>query len=365
MNSISPFPDKSRIKEEAGRWLACLDRGALTEAESAELREWLSRSSFHREYLAKLVQNWDCMDILAELAELFPLRGMQQVRGEPPPPGDSRKWLRAPPLPILAASALAAGFVAAFLFLATGPGQAPEPTHPMPPALTLAQSYSTAVGERADLQLPDGSTVLLNTHSHMTVNFAAGRRWVRLQQGEAGFQVARDTRRPFIVHAGAGTVRAVGTAFNVRLIGPSVDVTVTEGTVQVTVGIEEGEAGPPPQAPDAALEHKVAVLKAGNVARYHRDIDLVAPVSVEEITRKLAWRQGTLIFKGEELERALEEIGRYTNQRLVIVDPSIRGTRVGGYFKTGDIDALLATLDQGFHIKSERIAPDLIHLSAK
>ena len=71
MSNLLRFPNNRRDKEEAGQWLARVDRG-LTQAEHVELSEWL-REPRHREALFRLARDWDSMAVLEELAELFPL----------------------------------------------------------------------------------------------------------------------------------------------------------------------------------------------------------------------------------------------------------------------------------------------------
>jgi transmembrane sensor len=80
--------------------------------------------------------------------------------------------------------------------------------------------------------LPDGSLVELKEGSRIAVDFSAEQRQVRLV-GEAHFQVARDAARPFVVNAQGVMVRAVGTAFSVRVDSDEVQVLVTHGSVHV------------------------------------------------------------------------------------------------------------------------------------
>jgi transmembrane sensor len=86
------------------------------------------------------------------------------------------------------------------------------------------------VNER--LALPDGSRVELKDGSEVVVQYSASERRVKLTGGEAHFTVWKDKTRPFIVNAAGVEVRAVGTAFNVRLEAKSVEVLVTEGRVE-------------------------------------------------------------------------------------------------------------------------------------
>ena len=93
--------------------------------------------------------------------------------------------------------------------------------------------YRTQVGERRVIALKDGSHVHLNTGSTIEVALKKDRRLVRLVKGEAMFEVAHDRQRPFLVDAGSAQMRAVGTAFNVRIRENIVELTVTEGSVAV------------------------------------------------------------------------------------------------------------------------------------
>jgi ferric-dicitrate binding protein FerR (iron transport regulator) len=92
----------------------------------------------------------------------------------------------------------------------------------------------STVVRRPDVQkLPDGTRVELNAGTEFVVEFTPGVRAVRLVRGEALFAVPKNPARPFVVGAGAVSVRAVGTAFAVRHGAAVVGVLVTEGRIAV------------------------------------------------------------------------------------------------------------------------------------
>src|SRR3546814_677981 len=93
-----------------------------------------------------------------------------------------------------------------------------------------ADTYATAVGGFQRLPLADGSRVDLNTNSRLDVAYSDAVRRLDLAQGEAFFKVAKNAKRPFVVHSGAWHVNAVDTAFTVRMRGGDIDVVVTEGS---------------------------------------------------------------------------------------------------------------------------------------
>src|SRR5690606_20513701 len=121
------------------------------------------------------------------------------------------------------------------------------------------ERYASNVGEVRRIALDDGSYMLLNTDSLAVIQFSEARRDVRLEKGEALFEVAKDPQRPFVVNAGDLTVKAVGTAFVVRREDSSVEVTVTEGVVEVA---RPGEPATEQPQRVAARQRAVAVESA-------------------------------------------------------------------------------------------------------
>ncbi len=378
MDNIAVFPDKSVIKEEAGAWIVRIDQGNLDEADVRELQLWVQRSDYHREYLLKLARHWDAMGVLEELAELFPLPENEPQRTQSPT-RRSRLWVWLKDsihLPLPATLAVASVLAVAMVFtlsLLIGP--------------VGAREFSTAVGEQASYTLEDGTRITLNTNSEVKIDYTDARRAITLVRGEANFDVAKNPERPFVVYAGGGIVWAVGTAFNVRYLGDTVDVIVTEGRVKVFSDTQSDEksqqlaveltakhsTGHPADPASAKVNRpttpneikKEALLDAGQSLRYSQVIQAQEPVRKEELDRKLAWQKGALIFKGETLDQALVEIARYTDKHIVIVDPDIGKLRVGGHYKTDDIDALLSSLGEGFDIDVQHATGNRILLSSR
>ena len=194
----------------------------------------------------------------------------------------------------------------------------------------------------------------------MRVRISAGRRDIVLMRGEALFHVAHDTSRPFFVTAAATLVRAVGTAFSVRIREDnSVDVLVTEG--RVAVGRPRSDTAGEPQ-----LTPPATAVAAGEAAAVSRGSLRSRHLSAEEMARKLAWTDPAgprLSFWGETLSEAVGEFNRYNVRHLSIADPQIQQIRFGGNFKASDLDGFVETL-KSFHViaaesgRSDRSATD-------
>ena len=373
------FPDRAEIKNEAGVWIARLDQGPLAPHEIDELRHWVARSADHRDYLLKMARNWDAMSVLEELADIFPLAALADEESqERAADGEKRadtahrpsfalRMEFGPTSLGLVAGAVVVCLIAAVLLFRSA---------------SVQQEFATAIGEQARYTLQDGTVVALNTNSRISIDYAGRHRAVMLIQGEAGFEVSKDPERPFVVYAGSGRAEAIGTAFNVRLVDDQVDVTVIEGLVRVVAdGALSGarfetatrstearvvdEPGGSGVTSDVGAFRTEATLGAGQSARYGDVVEsLDASITQEDLDRKLAWHEQRLIFDGQTLAQALDEIARYTEMELIIADPSIAAMRVGGHYKTDDIEALLAALSLGFGIKIDRVSEDRVELSA-
>lgn len=392
-----------QIKEQAATYLVRMDSDECSAEERQQISYWLAANPQHQAALLKLAQQWDSMAVLADLAELFPLPEKEKGYAADNATHVASKedvvrvgWLAwlgfnsqgKPSAWSLPGVAMASVFAVALAVVA------------LPSVRTFISAspsinYITAVGERATYTLEDGSVVTLNTNSELAIRFNNSRRSIDLLRGEANFEVAKNTERPFVVYAGEGMVWAVGTAFNVRYrpgalhakavsVGQVnvgvVDIIVTEGTVKVFADIEQQAALPELNVDPAELKqhasyqastvdhltnNQQSLLTAGQRLRYSEVIEAKEAVGSLQLERQLAWHNGVIIFDGETLESALNEVARYTNKQLVIVDDSIRFIRIGGHYKTSDLDGFLAALTSSFGVHVESVGGNRLFLSAQ
>ncbi|MGS2723463.1 FecR family protein [Porticoccus sp. GXU_MW_L64] len=211
-------------------------------------------------------------------------------------------------------------------------------------------AYSTKIGEQRQVALEDGSQILINTASTVTVDFQDNQRRIELQQGEAYFMVEKQPDRPFTVFTPQFKVTAIGTAFNVRLDG-SHQVIVTEGTVQV--------------AQHQSENNKTILLTAGESAGMGLVPEKNAAVNPDV---ELAWHKGILNFHRKTLQQAVTEFGRYSNVHFYVMDPQLQQTMIGGSFKIGDTQAFMSALSESLGVTFKRVGDkriDIIHASEK
>jgi transmembrane sensor len=90
----------------------------------------------------------------------------------------------------------------------------------------------------------------------------------------------------------------------------------------------------------------------------------VTPVQPEELAKRLAWREGVLMFSGERLEDVVKEVGRYTTVSIEIPDPAVRNMRIGGRFPVGETEEMLAALESSFDLRVTRLGHNRVVITA-
>lgn len=188
--------------------------------------------------------------------------------------------------------------------------------------------YSTGVGEQRTVQLADGSTVVLDTDSQIAVRLTGAGRDIRLARGQGLFDVAHDPRRPFVVTAGATSVRALGTRFDVRREPSGATVTLVRGSVEV----RESSVGGPTQTWRLAPGQRVAT---------HASAPAPTPVDLNTAT---SWTSGRLIFRAVPLRAAVAEFNRYERHKIEVADGPVGDELITGVFAVGDTNTFVGSV---------------------
>lgn len=297
----------SAAEAEAAAWLARLhgpDREAGTDA---GLKAWLKNDTANQNAFERATEIWD----------MIPGAIAQRPPARTPPPVPRRRLL------VAAFAVLVLALIGGTIGL-----------------VSRAPVYATPVGGQQVIVLDDGTRVSLNTDSRLAVLYSAGERRVRLDQGEALFEVAHNPARPFIVEAGGEEVRALGTVFLVRRHpDATMAVTLLQGRVQVSRG-----------APLAVLDpgQRLTVTPASQATLDRPSIEQVA-----------AWRRGEVVFEDTSLRDAAEELNRYSRTPLVIADPAIAGLRISGVFSTSDVGEVAEAIASLHRLRVRRTGEEI------
>jgi transmembrane sensor len=326
---MTPSSTSSRdaIADEAAAWFVQNRSGSLDPAARAAFMMWLRASPVHvDEYLAVAVVARDlsvaaadpATDLEALLAEasgdagnIIPIDPALRSPARTPPGRWSHYWPR-----MTATAALLLVSVAIAVW-ALRDGE----------RFGLPRTYSTSHAEQRVYQLPDGSLLHLNTDSEITVHFSGTERLVRLDRGQAFFEVVHQGPRPFRVEAGDARIVAVGTAFDVYRKSGDVLVTVADGTVQVINNIP-----PAGQATRVGAGFQVEVSER-----------IGAPRRID--TRSaIAWLRRQIAFEDQPLGEVAAEFNRYGSVAFEIDDAAVRELPISGVFDAYDTDSFAAFL---------------------
>lgn len=222
-----------------------------------------------------------------------------------------------------------------------------------PPRGAPTQRYVTAATRQQQVALVDGSVLNLNVSTQVQVALTPETRRVTLTAGEAHFAVAHDTARPFIVSAGGVSVRAVGTAFSVRLGEQGIEVLVTEGRVEIT-----RDRSPNDGAAAAALPAAHPMLVAGERTLIARDAPTteakVERVSADVLQAAVRWHSQVMTFTDLPLRDAVILFNRRNPQQLILADAEVGERKIGGTFAADQVESFVRLLVQDGDILAER-----------
>lgn len=314
-------------------WIDRLRQDDVSQEELASWYEWYDADPRHRAAFDDMQALLKNMDRVTEgpnalspelwLGELAELRGPGASRI--PRAGWSGSFRRR--RKALAAAAAVLVIMAITALVAFDPAVQEGPSAP-PEIYTAANASSDAI-------LSDGSHIELAAHTTLAVDMHGKQRTITMQEGVAFFKVAKDASKPFVVNVGAFSVRAVGTAFNIRRAGDRMVVTVAEGTIDVR-----------PQNKEA---HEAVRAHAGTEVAWMADATFPAVTSVNP-ERALGWKQGRLDYFNEPLQAVVADLNRYSHHRIVIADRAAGEIMVTATVSTQNVDTWIAALPDLFPV---------------
>lgn len=195
--------------------------------------------------------------------------------------------------------------------------------------------------EPVEVSLDDGTRVLLNRGSKIRYNKDpdADMRNVRLT-GEAWFDVARDSIRPFVIDAGSATIEVLGTRFNVNAYreNTSVEITVESGIVALTSKQDQMEQ---------------IVLRAGNGGTYDRQSKQLELIPSSD-PNNISWKTRELFFENSTLEEVVELVNRVYNARVVIVNEQLLSCPITVTFRDQSLESVLNVLEVTMDLEISR-----------
>lgn len=305
--------------EQAAEWFAVLRSGAVSDAEREQWHAWLDLRAEHRLAWQRVeaISNGLALPKAAPEAATAALSAAILQR---------RRSLKM--LSLFAVTGLVGWGISSNKAVQTA-------------VADLNADYRSAVGEIRTLTLADGSEIWLNTNSSLDQDYDARIRRVTLRKGEVLIATHPDSQspaRPFIVYSAEGSLRALGTRFNVRQLDGKTRLSVFEGRVEVA----------PVDAPETRK-----IIESGQQVDFNRSA--VMAVVVADPAQQ-AWSQGLLVADNMPLGNFIEELARYRSGYLAC-DPAVADLRVVGGFPLNQPDQALAMLEASLPVKVHQTLP--------
>lgn len=190
--------------------------------------------------------------------------------------------------------------------------------------------------------LPDSSEVWLNKNSKLAYDpsFDGNIREVKLE-GEAFFEVKRDTQRPFIIQTKRTQTRVLGTSFNLRDISSEKTAQLAVATGKVAFTTSDGKA-----------EKKI---EAGYKAVLYNKDHSIETMPLQN-KNAWAWKSGKLIFNSQPLALVIHDLERYYGVRLQLKGSNLSSCRYTGSFQDAELAEVLQVL--GATIQLEYLTQD-------
>ena len=329
-SSPDPNGPPDRIEDQALRWFLELQATADPETRQA-FEAWRLRDRRHAAAFAKVSGLWNSAEFGEAVARQEWAHGLRGGEGDAGP-SPLQAGQRQPRTVLGGLSRRQVGAIAAILIVAIALA------HVAGLSTYLQADYVTATGDRRQIALPDGSKMQLNSSSAVALDFSKARRIVRLLEGEAFFEVARDPDRPFRVSGQYADVEVTGTAFSVRATAEGDEVTLRHGHVSVL---------PKSSHATVALASQQAV-----------SVDASGPKAVHsvDVNDALAWLEGRIRFHDRPLGRVIDELRRHHRGVIIIANDRIKDIRVSGNYRLDDPALVVASLAEAVGARLTRVS---------
>lgn len=224
-------------------------------------------------------------------------------------------------------------------------------THGISPALSPI-AYATRPAEKKSFVLPDGSKVILNADSRLSVDAGFGEKERRIHlEGEAFFDVAHNASKPFIVQTSRMDVKVLGTAFNVKAYTTDnlFETSLIRGSIELSLKKEHKTVTLHPHEKYVLRETRPEAARAveSHPGSSKKDVQGLAPVRVSKMDTSIvevSWTENKIAFMDEPLGDVLKKLERWYGIHITVTDPSLMDNLYTGFFRNESIDDVLSAL---------------------
>lgn len=227
-------------------------------------------------------------------------------------------------------------------------------------AVSIAKTFKTKSGERKKITLPDGSTILLNAQSSLSIGkeFNETCRVVALK-GEAYFDVIHNKNKPFKVHTEEFNINVLGTAFNVKAYPDEISSEATLIRGLITMEAVNGNGGAITLKPSQKVTfYKTLpvkeVQKALKPAATRPEIIINHYTLIKDSTIvETAWTQNRIEIYDQDFDEIREVLEKWFNVKISFTNPEIGKYRFTATFSHESIEQVMSALQKVENFKYE------------
>lgn len=210
-------------------------------------------------------------------------------------------------------------------------------------------------GSKSFVALPDGTKVWLNADSKVIFNRNSFKKRRELVlEGEAFFDVMKDSANPFVIHAKAVNITVLGTAFNVRAYPDEgfMETSLYRGSVEVALMDKPNEKvilKPNEKLSIEDFTDPVLGNKADSKANAGAGDMKISEVQFQKeesdsLSLENLWMENKLVFDAESMEEVARKIERWYDVEVVIQNDDLKQTKFSGIFDNESVDQVIDAL---------------------
>jgi ferric-dicitrate binding protein FerR (iron transport regulator) len=238
------------------------------------------------------------------------------------------------------------------------------------PRKEAISSVATKNGNRTKIVLPDGSQVWLNAGSKLDYNNLVFNKYLRevSLNGEAYFDVIKNTEKPFIIHTKKMDIKVLGTAFNIRSYSDEkmAEAALIRGSIEVTLKDRKDQKiilKPNEKISIASEETENTAIVKNRLATKSPAAEIIPQIVVKElqpnpvnnIIGEIAWTQNKLYFEDKNLDDVGLLLERWFGKKVMVQKENLKKVRYTGNFEKETLEEILAALQLSapFNFKTE------------
>jgi len=299
--------------------------GELPDKYRVMIDEWRMKSSENEQIFQESLKAWEAIPLLHEMEQFNSFEALKKINARLVHHEATKWWI---PIQKIAAILLLPLLIySGYISIRNASLKSQQKEY------IVMQTISSRQGMVTQFDLADGTKVWLNSGSKLQFpnSFTGNLREVKLT-GEAFFEVAKNEKQPFQVHAKELQIEVLGTSFNVVSYEDEQqsEVVLVEGKVKLS-------------AENDQVKKEFGLMNSGQRAVYTENDQKLESHEVA-VDKYIAWRDGNLIFRDDNMEDVAKRLSRWFNVEIIFNDSEIKDYAYKATFRNENLTQVLNLL---------------------